>query len=129
MLPAHPCPPIASSLPFHAPLDPAAAAGIHTSMLIAESLDGRSVAATRQNAGRSAYGAGAPRRRRVAGGTNAPAATSVACVTAPLRKAVVESDSQDEAASRAGVETRSAHNATAATKTRRYEVKTDRDTS
>ncbi len=86
-----------------------AAAGSHTSMLIAESLLGRSVAATRQNAGRSAYGAGGPPRPLpVAGGTNAPAATSWASVTVPLRNAIVDSVSHAAAAATGGVTSSSA---------------------
>src|SRR6185436_8915134 len=71
MFPAQPPLPTACSLPFHPP-PPPATAGSQISILMSESLDGVSVAATRQNAGRSANGF-APRPR--AGGVNAPAAT------------------------------------------------------
>src|SRR6266404_8219245 len=49
MAPDHPPLPLAWNLPFQA----ASVAGIHTSILISESLDGRNVAATRHDAGRS----------------------------------------------------------------------------
>src|SRR6185436_14674457 len=58
------------NLPFH-PL-----AGSHTSILMSESADGLSVAATRQNAGRSAKGL----PPRPPGCENAPAATASAAV-------------------------------------------------
>src|SRR5689334_18415520 len=85
MLPAHPPLPTASSFPFHPP--PAAPPratdgkpkGSQTSILMSESLDGVSVAATRQNAGRLSYGF-APRPRACTGATNAPAATVCAIV-------------------------------------------------
>ncbi len=48
MAPAKPPLPGTTNLPFQA------AAGIQSSILMSESLDGLSVAATRQNAGRSA---------------------------------------------------------------------------
>ena len=65
MLPFQPPLPIAWNLPFQP------AAGSHTSILMSESADGLSVAATRQNAGRSvncaAAAASARRRRERAG--------------------------------------------------------------
>src|SRR3954471_22608395 len=82
MLPAHPPFPTASSLPFQpepAAPEPCAEAGIHTSTLISESLDGLSVAAMRQNDGRSANGF-APRPRAGAGGVKPPGATVCAIV-------------------------------------------------
>src|SRR5215472_4803869 len=59
------------------------ASGIHTSILMSESVDGFNVAATRQNAGsclKSAVGCASP--RPVTGGENAPAATDCASVIA-----------------------------------------------
>src|SRR5882757_5505991 len=76
MLPAHAPLPTACSLPFHA------CAGSHTSILMSESLDGVSVAATRQNAGRLANGFTAARPPRAGGAGNCPAATVCASVTA-----------------------------------------------
>jgi hypothetical protein len=66
------------NLPFHT-----AAAGSHTSILISESLEGRIVAAKRQNAGVSAYftSAGPCRCEKPAGGWNAPGGTKTAMVT------------------------------------------------
>ena len=57
-MPAHPPLPTAWNLPFHVVLS-----GSHTSILMSESLDGVSVAATLQNADSVAYGLGwlAPR--------------------------------------------------------------------
>src|SRR3954452_20731524 len=71
--------------PFHAPLPTAwnfpfqFAAGSQTSILMSESLDGVSVAATRQNAGRSVMAL--PRPARPPGAENAPAATGCPIVT------------------------------------------------
>src|SRR6478672_10497446 len=70
--------------PFHAPLPTAwnlpfqFAAGSQTSILMSESADGVSVAATRQNAGRSVMAF--PRPPRPPGTSNAPAATGCAIV-------------------------------------------------
>src|SRR6185436_8994507 len=66
------------NLPFQAE-----GAGSHTSILISESLEGRIVAATRQNAGRSRYGTSPDCRlpEKPAGGLNAPGATEAAIVT------------------------------------------------
>src|SRR6266850_2973583 len=72
MLPAHPPLPTACSFPFQ-PEE----AGNQTSIVISESLDGFSVAATRQNAGRLAYENPRP---RAAGLTNAPGGTVCASV-------------------------------------------------
>src|SRR5215475_4224434 len=80
MLPAHAPLPTASSFPFHAP-SPEAEAGNHTSILMSESPDGVSVAATRQNAGRFVK-ASAPRPPRPFGGVNCFAPTDCASVTA-----------------------------------------------
>ena len=78
MTPAQPPLPTDSSLPFH--FD----AGIHTSILTSESLDGVKVAVTRQNAGTApnCAAAGGPpvSTPPVAGGTEAPATTSAADV-------------------------------------------------
>src|SRR6188508_427378 len=73
MLPFQPPLPTAWNLPFQP------AAGIHTSILMSESAVGLSVAATRQNAGRSANGLPPP--RPPAGAGIAPAATVCASVT------------------------------------------------
>src|SRR5438552_18717991 len=73
MLPAHPALPTACSFPFQP-----AEAGNQTSILISESLDGFSVAARRQNAGRLAYEN--PRPRPTAGLTKAPGDTVCASV-------------------------------------------------
>ena len=72
MAPAHPPVPIALNLPFQP------STGSHTSILILESLVGFTVAATRQNGGRSAYGIAGP--RAVAGGVKPPAGTDWASV-------------------------------------------------
>src|SRR5215216_7622818 len=70
MTPAHPPLPTACSLPFHP------TAGSHTSILISESADGRSVTVTRQNSGSFANACAAARDGEVPpGGMNAPAAT------------------------------------------------------
>src|ERR1041385_7916876 len=74
-------------LPAHAPLPTACslvfqpAAGSQTSILMSESLEGVSVAATRQNDGRFAK-AFPPRPVRPAGSVNCPAPTVCASVTA-----------------------------------------------
>src|SRR5437764_533242 len=68
MVPANPPLPTPRNRPFHA------FNGIHTSILISESLVGVSVAATRQNGGRFINGWEAP------GGTSDPAVTGVAMV-------------------------------------------------
>jgi hypothetical protein len=65
MLPFHPPLPVAWNLPFH-PEE-----GSQTSILMSESGDGLSVAATRQNAGRSVNCAPPP-RPPPCGGVNAP---------------------------------------------------------
>src|SRR6476620_1932607 len=73
ILPFQPPLPTTSNLPFQ--LD----AGIHNSIFISESFVGFIVAATRQNAGRSAKGLAPPRPPRPAG-AKAPAATASAVV-------------------------------------------------
>src|SRR5262245_11688400 len=71
MTPAQPPFPTAWNLPFQ-PF-----AGSHTSILMSESVVGVSVAATRQNDGRVAYGFAPPAPRRPpSGGANAPGATT-----------------------------------------------------
>src|SRR2546427_5095249 len=75
MLPAHAPLPTASSLPFQPD------EGSQTSILMSESLDGVSVAATRQNDGSAANGF-APRPPRGFGGVNCPAPTVCASVIA-----------------------------------------------
>jgi hypothetical protein len=72
--------PTAWSFPFHP------SAGIQTSTLMSESLEGVSVAATRQNAGSAAYCRACPSdsdRPGGIGGVNAPAATTSAVVIVP----------------------------------------------
>src|SRR5262249_44168205 len=64
--------------------------GIHTSILTSESLVGRSVAATRQNAG----SARAPRAAASSGGVNPPASTSRASVIVAVGMASADSLSQ-----------------------------------
>ena len=66
------------NLPFQT-----AAVGSQTSILISESLEGRIVAANRQNAGMSAYftSAGPWRSAKPAGGWKAPGGTETAMVT------------------------------------------------
>src|SRR5687768_7705344 len=76
-----------SMLPFHPPLPtvrnlPFQFAGSHSSILMSDSLVGASVAATRQNAGRSAIGA--PPRPPRPGAVNVPAATGCAIVMVTL---------------------------------------------
>src|SRR5688572_20553896 len=75
MLPFQPPLPTAWNLPFQPD------AGSHSSILMSDSLVGVSVAATRQNAGRSANGLAPP---RPPGWVKAPAPTGWAIVTAPL---------------------------------------------
>src|SRR6185295_5047866 len=75
MLPFHPPLPTAWNFPFHP------AAGSHTSILISESVDGLSVAATRQNAGSVLKARGLP---PPSGGLKAPAATRLASVIDPF---------------------------------------------
>src|SRR6476646_2945540 len=74
MLPAHAPLPTACSLPFQPE------AGIQTSILMSESLDGVSVAATRQKGGRAVNGV-PPRPARPFGAVNWPAPTVCASVT------------------------------------------------
>src|SRR6266850_2745718 len=75
MFPVQPPFPLASNLPFQPE------AGSQTSILISESVDGRNVAATRQNSGRSrSTAAGPPAPRPPAGGVKAPAAMVCASV-------------------------------------------------
>src|SRR5688572_27043422 len=98
MLPFHPPLPTAWNLPFQP------AAGSHTSILMSDSFVGVSVAATRQNAGRSAKALAPP---RPPGWVNAPAATGCAIVTVPLvsfavaRLSHVAADAGPAAATRA----------------------------
>src|SRR5882724_1014558 len=80
MLPAHAPLPTASNLPFHPP-PPPANVGSQISILMSESLEGVSVAATRQNGGSAAKGF-PPRPPRGFGGLNCPAPTVWASVTA-----------------------------------------------
>ena len=72
MVPAQPPLPTAWNLPFQP------ANGIHTSILMSESVDGLIVAATRQNAGRGVNVVTGP---AALGGLNAPAPTRCAAVT------------------------------------------------
>jgi hypothetical protein len=74
--PFHPPLPTASSFPFQF------CEGSQTSILISESLEGFSVAVTRQNAGKSLSGIGVP--RAPAGGVNSPAAIVFADVIVVL---------------------------------------------
>src|SRR5688572_18029901 len=81
MLPFQPPFPTIRNLPFHTvpPVAPSArGAGSHTSILMSDSAVGLSVAATRQNAGRSANGLPPP---RPPGWVKAPAATVSTVVT------------------------------------------------
>src|SRR5262245_2506277 len=71
MLPLNAPLPTARNLPFQP------ASGSQTSILMSDSLDGFSVAATRQNAGSSRNTAPSP---LASGGVNAPARTGAACV-------------------------------------------------
>src|SRR3954468_22453438 len=82
MTPAQPPFPTAWNLPFQPFV------GSHTSILMSESVLGVSVAATRQNDGRFAYGlAPPPPRRPPSGGTNVPGATTSARLIVPAFKA------------------------------------------
>src|SRR5262245_55140264 len=74
MLPLQPPLPTAWNLPFQPE------AGIQTSILMSESADGLSVAATRQNAGRSLNDGGEPLAGIKPGKLKAPAATGSARV-------------------------------------------------
>src|SRR6266705_1114861 len=80
MVPAHPPLPTPWNLPFQPD------AGIQTSILMSESLDGFRVAATRQNAGRLRKACAAAGRGAApptgAGGVNSPASTAFANVIA-----------------------------------------------
>src|SRR5580765_42600 len=94
--PAQPPLPTASNLPFQFAAD-----GIQTSILISESLEGASVAAMRQNSGRSLYGAkaGAPGASRPAGvAANCPAGTVCARVIVVCGSAIDARLSHDAAA-------------------------------
>src|SRR6185295_3736896 len=93
-LPFQPPLPTMRNLPFQ-PL-----AGSHTSILMSESAVGLSVAATRQNAGRSANGLPPP---RPPGWENAPAATASAAVIVACGNATDERLSQLAAAAGAGL--------------------------
>src|SRR5688572_10575904 len=90
-------------VPLKAPLPTARyfpfqfAAGIQSSILMSESLEGRSVAATRQNAG-SARG----RSASVPGGVNGPAGRASASVIAVFGSASIATSAQEPAAARAG---------------------------
>src|SRR4030095_14399341 len=89
---AHPPLPTAWNFPFHRD------EGSQISILMSESADGVSVAATRENAGSDAYtrgtGGGAPPCRAVPGGVNAPGATSCAIVILVLSSVRRARDSQ-----------------------------------
>src|SRR6476659_4934794 len=76
MLPAHAPLPTASSFPFQPDT------GSQTSILMSESDEGVSVAATRQNGGSCANGLPPPLPPRGFGAVNCPAATVCASVTA-----------------------------------------------
>src|SRR6185503_7248226 len=101
MLPFHPPLPVDWNLPFHP------AAGSHTSILMSESGEGVSVAATRQKAGRS-LNCAPPPRPPACGGVNAPAATDCAVVTVAFSSLSEESISHDCAATGRALNTRSA---------------------
>src|SRR5262249_13764176 len=90
MVPANPPLPTPWKRPFH-PLN-----GIHTSILISESLVGVRVAATRQNGGRFVKGCEAP------GGRNDPAVTGAAIVIRACGTFNSVSDSHGTAAAREG---------------------------
>ena len=86
--------PTAWSFPFQP------SAGIHTSTLMSESLEGVSVAITRQKAGSASYCRACPadsERPGGIGGTKAPAATASAPVTVPWGSASEARLSQDTA--------------------------------
>src|SRR6266545_6297005 len=107
MVPAHPPFPTASNFLFHPD------SGIQISTLISESLDGLSVAAMRQNAGRSRNAPPAAGPVAGAGGMNAPASTTRASVMVVLGSAIDVRLSHDAAASSArlpiAVASKSAH--------------------
>src|SRR5205823_4664187 len=98
ILPAHAPLPTAWIFPFHPPRacppEPSAKTGSQTSILISESLEGVSVAATRQNAGRVAKGLPPRPPPRGFGSVNCPAATGCASVTATCGAANVDRLSQ-----------------------------------
>src|SRR5262245_8342105 len=101
--PVHAPLPTACNFPFHPEV------GSHTSILMSESLDGVSVAATRQNVGKPAKAApGPPPRAGAPGGTNAPGATSAADVTFTLGRFNVVTISHDAAYACADPRTRMA---------------------
>jgi len=86
---------MAMNLPFQAP-----EGGSQTSILIIESLVGRIVAATRQNAGSFWYSTspGWSLSEKEAGGAKAPGATEAAIVIAVCGNAAIERSSQVAAA-------------------------------
>src|ERR1700733_9344997 len=81
-------------------------AGSHTSILISESLDGFSVAAIRQNAGRSANAAPPPRPPPPAG-AKAPAATD--CARVIVVSGSLSDDRFSHVAAAAGIERRTSN--------------------
>src|SRR5437870_4741436 len=95
MVPAHPPFPTASNFPFHPD------SGIQISILISESLDGLSVAAMRQNAGRSRNAPPPAGPFGGVGSVNAPASTTRASVIVALGSAIDMRLSHDAAASSA----------------------------
>ena len=88
------------TLPFHPPLPTAwnfpfqPEEGSHTSTLMSESLDGVSVAVTRQNAGSLANTVAGPPGAGAPGGVNVPGATCCAVVIFALGRLSVAIDSQ-----------------------------------
>src|SRR6185295_422096 len=98
MAPPHPPFPTARNLPFQPD------AGIQTSILMSESLVGLSVAATRQNAGKSLNGSlcAAPRPPGAWGITNEPAATDSASEIVVLGSACALRLSHERPAANAG---------------------------
>src|SRR3989442_6334182 len=103
MFPVQPPFPLASNLPFQPE------AGSQTSILISESVDGRNVAATRQNSGRSrSTAAGPPAPRAPAGGVKAPAAMVCASVIVPFRNFQPARLSHDEARADSALESSTA---------------------
>src|SRR6187399_1422349 len=118
MLPFQPPLPTIRNLPFHAVLPGAPAArgaGSHTSILMSESAVGLSVAATRQNAGRSANAL----PPRPPGCENAPAATASAAVIVALGSASDARLSQVAACAVAVVSVEAIANPKVATRARR----------
>ncbi len=109
-------------VPVNAPLPTAwnfpfqAIVGSHTSILMSESLDGLSVAATRQNAGRSLAGWAAP--PRPAGGVKPPAGTASARVMVASGSLIDPRLSHDPAAASGTGAATSALNASDAAETR-----------